>query len=199
MKINIPLAGYILSLATFILGTIVPALYDRVSYDGFSVQQNSNIRSVSVDHKLATFSTLLKVANVKKGAVLIEGLDAPPITVSGFSFRPLRTEFKFFARGEIIALPPSNPIIVVLPGGGSTTDVPKSVGPVFEDLPPIIVKSDEDKLLGITIHFACPEAEEGKETEASNALYSYVAKNGLPIRMRINGKYRGFTLRILPI
>ncbi|MGP0020942.1 MAG: hypothetical protein ACLPHP_20405 [Candidatus Sulfotelmatobacter sp.] len=199
MKIDIPLAGYILSVATFLLGTIVPALYAKFSYDGFSVQQNSNIRSVSADQKRATFSTLLKVANVNQDAVLIEGLDAPAVSVPGFSFTPVRTEFKFFARGETIGLPPSNPIIVVLPDGGSTTDLPKSVVPVFEDLPPLVVKSDEDKLLGITIHFACPEAEKGREGEASSALYSYVVKNGLPIHMRINGKYRGFTLRILPI
>lgn len=199
MKIDIPLAGYILSVATFLLGTIVPALYARLSYDGFSVQQNSNIRSVSVDQKLASFSTLLKVANVKKEAVLIEGLSAPPVNVSGFSFTPVRTEFKFFARGETIALPPSNPIIVVMPDGSSTTDLPKSVVPVFEDLPPLVVKSDEDKLFGITIYFACPQAEKGKEGEASKALYSYVVKNGLPIHMKVNGKYREFTLRILPI
>ena len=201
MKINVPLAGWILSVVAFLLGTIVPAIYKRFSYDGISVQQLSNIRSVSAfpGQKTVYFSTLLKVANVDKQAIVIEGLDAAKIAVPGFSLELLRTEFKFFARGEIIALPASHPIVLLQPDGNTTTDIPESVRPVFEDFPPLIVKSDEDKLLGITMYFDCPEVEKGKEGGVVDALYNYILHNGLPIRLHINGRYRSFTLRILPI
>lgn len=201
MRIDIPLAGWILSVVTFICGTVVIPLYQRLSFDGFSVQQLSNVRSVSGDPRqhVVYFSTLLKVANVKKEAIIIEGLEAPKITVPGFSFEPSHTEFKFFGPGETIALPPSNPAIVVLPDRGATTDIPKSVVPVFDDFPPLIVKSNEDKLLGVTIYFSFQQVETGKENEAGKALYNHVVNEGLPIRLSVNGKYRRFTLRILPL
>ncbi len=91
MKIDIPLAGWLLSLATFICGTFLIPLYQRLSFDGFSVQQLSNVRSVTGDpyRHIDHFSTLLKVANVKSGAIMIEGLRAPVVTLPGFSFEPL--------------------------------------------------------------------------------------------------------------
>jgi len=209
MKIDIPLAGWILSLATFLCGTVVIPLYQRLSFDGFSVQQLSNVRSVSGDpsQHIVHFSTLLKVANVKKEAIIIEGLKAPEITVLGFSFEPSYTEFKFFGPGDTIVLPPSNPVIVVLPDRGAvvlreqgaTTDISKTAAPVFADFPPLIVKSGDDKLLGVTIYFSVKQAAVGKENEAVKALYDHILKEGLPIRLSVNGKYRRFTLQILPI
>lgn len=208
MKIDISLAGWILSLATFLCGTVVIPLYQRFSFDGFSVQQLSTIRSVSGDpsQHIVHFSTLLKVANVRKDATIIEGLKAPEIRVPGFSFEPSYTEFKFFGPGETIALPPSDPVIVVLPNRSvvlrdqsATTGIAQTVAPVFADFPPLIVKSGDDKLLGITIYFSFKEAEAGKENEAGKALYNHIVREGLPIRLSINGKYRRFTLQILPI
>src|ERR1035438_5505203 len=108
MNFNIPLAGWLLSLATFICGTVVIPLYQRLSFDGFSVQQLSSVRSVSGDpsQHIVHFSTLLKVANVSKEAIIIEGLKAPKVAVPGFSFEPSYAEFKFFGPGDTIALPP---------------------------------------------------------------------------------------------
>jgi hypothetical protein len=142
---------------------------------------------------------LLKVANVRKDAIIIEGLEAPKkITVPGFSFEPFYTEFKFFCPGDPIALPPSNPIIVVLPGRGATTGISQTVAPVFEDFPPLIVKSGDDKLLGVTIYFSFKQSEAGKENEAYQALYNHIVREGLPIGLSINGEYRRFKLQILP-
>jgi hypothetical protein len=209
MKLNIPLAAWILSLITFILGTFVIPIYQRLSFDGFSVQQLSNVRSVVEDpaRHVVHFSTLLKVANVKKEAIIIEGLKAPEIKVPGYSFKPSYTEFKFFGPGETIALPPSNPVIVVLPDRGAvllrdqgaSTGIPQSVAPVFEDFPPLIVKSSEDKLLGVTIYFSFQQVKTGEEDEAHNALYNHILKEGLPIKLSVNGKYRSFKLQILPL
>jgi hypothetical protein len=201
MKIDIPLAGWILSVATFLLGTILPVVYGRFAFDGISVQQLSNVRSVSTDLEQGTneFSTLLKVANVNRDAIVVEGLGAPDISVSGFSFKPLRTEFKFFTKGETIALPPSHPIVLLNPDGSTTTNIPESVKPVAADFPPLIIKSNEDKLLGITIYFACRQFEKKNERAIREALYNYIVENGLGIRIRINGKYRPLKLQILPI
>ncbi len=82
---------------------------------------------------------------------------------------------------------------------GATTGISQTVAPVFPDFPPLIVKSGDDKLLGVTIYFSFKQAEAGKENEAGKALYNHVVKEGLPIRLSINGKYRRFTLQILPI
>jgi hypothetical protein len=209
MKMNIPLAGWLLSLATFICGTVVIPLYQRLSFDGFSVQQLSNVRSVSGDpsQHIVHFSTLLKVANVRTEPIIIEGLKAPNITVPKFSFEPSYSEFKFFGPGDTIALPPSNPVIVVLPDRGAvvlrdqgaTTGFSQTVAPVFADFPPLILKSGDDKLLGITIYFSIKQTEAGKENEAGKALYNHIVEEGLPIRLSINGKYRRFKLQILPI
>jgi hypothetical protein len=201
MKIDIPLAGWILSVATFLLGTILPVVYGKFAFDGISVHQVSKVRSVYTDLEQGTnaFSTLLKVANVNKEAIVVEGLDAPELSVSGFSFKPLQTEFKLFTEGDTIALPSSHPIVLLNPDGSTTTNIPESVKPVSEDFPPLIIKSNEGKLLGITIYFGCRQFEKKNERTIREALYNYIIDNGLRIRIRINGKYRPFKLQILPI
>ena len=213
MKFNISLAGWILSLATFISGSVLYPLYLHLSFDGFSVQQTSMVRSVSQDpaQPIVHFSTLLKVANARKYAVLIEELKAPDkIKVPGFCFVPYYTEFKFFTPNETIALPPSGPIIEVLPGRGAvllsdlqresagTTGPTPTAAPVLPDLPPLLVKSGEEKLLGVTIYFSFTSSEPGKVNEAHQALYNHIMSEGLPIRLGINGEYRRFKLQILP-
>jgi hypothetical protein len=88
---------------------------------------------------------------------------------------------------------------VVLGDQGATTGISQTVAPVFADFSPLILKSGDDKLLGVTIYFSFNQVEAGKENEAGKALYNHIVKDGLPIRLSVNGKYRRFKLQILPL
>jgi hypothetical protein len=195
-KFNVSFAGWILSALTFVLGVIVPFVYGKFTYDGISVRPLDNIRSVSGyrDQPVVHFSTLLKVANATKESVMIDGVDSPgTVDIPGFSLTSQRIELKLFAPGEAAVLPPSHPQVILEPDGYAVTC--PSLQPVFRDFLPVIVKSNEDKLLGVTFYF----------TYSGNALEKvvdelgrYLEQKGLPIKVKINGKYRGLKVSIPP-
>ena len=78
-KFNVPFAGWILSVLTFVLGVIAPFVYSKFTYDGISVRPLDNIRSVYgyQGQPLVNFSTLVKVANSNKESVIIDSVDVP--------------------------------------------------------------------------------------------------------------------------
>lgn len=203
-KFNVPLAGWILSALTFLLGTIVPAsfqfVHSKFTYDGISVRPLDNVRSVSSysDQPVVHFSTLLKVANANKDSVMIDGVDSPEkVNIPGFSLRFQRIELKLFAPGEATVLPPSKPLVILRPNGYADTS--PSLQPVFQDFLPLILQSDEGKLLGITFYFTYSDDKDknAKDTVVKE-LYTYLEQEGLPIKVKINGKYRGLKVLIPP-
>ena len=46
MQFDVPVAGWILSVITFIVGTIVPVVWQRISYDGISIKQPYEFRAL---------------------------------------------------------------------------------------------------------------------------------------------------------
>ncbi len=199
-KFNVPLAGWILSALTFLLGTIVPAsfqfVHSKFTYDGISVRPLDNIRSVYgyEDQPLVSFSTLLKVANSSKESVMIDGVDSPKtVEIPGFSLTFQRIELKFFAHDEDTVLPPSNPAVILRPGGYAERR--SDLQPVFQDYLPLILKSDEGKLLGITFYFTYYGNVQDKVVKE---LSRYLEQKGLPIKIGINGKYRNLKVIIPP-
>jgi hypothetical protein len=111
---------------------------------------------------------------------------------------PFRIEVKFFASDESTVLPPSNPVVILRPGG--YMDRINDLQPVFQDYFPLLLKSDEDKLLGITFYFTYSNfRDENVRNRVVPELSTYLERNGLPITIWINGKYRNLNVLIPPI
>jgi hypothetical protein len=197
MKIDIPAAGWILSVVSFLAGTVVPTVYEKISFDGLSVRQlpikSVNTIDIFGKHNFVVFSTVIKIANARKESVIVEGIQAPSISLPTFSFQPVGTEFKIVTRNESFGLPPAEPQAWF--SGDTSPAATSSVMGSFADNPPIIVKGDEEKLLAVGVRFSYSGTGTG---EASSALFDYVDRAGLPVQIEINGKYRSFTLRIPP-
>jgi hypothetical protein len=180
MDFNIPLAGWILSLIAFLVGTILPVLYRKYSYDGISLKQLNILRAVlqtgyQRESGAATVSTLIKLANARKDSLLLENITVPSIKTAGVRFRSLGTCLHFLRADEVPHLPFSD----------SLNWVPNDF--------PLIVESDEEKIIGIDFLFqTLPEDTDN----ITNVLSNHIAANGLPIRFTINGKYRDYVVRI---
>jgi hypothetical protein len=73
-KFDVPLAGWLLSLAAFVLGTVVPPIYNRLTFDGVIVGEIAELNYIegSQDVYLALN---VKVANVTKGVIAIETVE----------------------------------------------------------------------------------------------------------------------------
>ena len=87
-----------------------------------------------------------------KESIIIDRVDAPKdVNVPGCKLTFQRIEAKFFGPGEDTVLPPSNPLVILRPSGYAERR--SDLQPVFQDYLPLILKSDEGKLLGITFYF----------------------------------------------
>lgn len=80
MKMDIPAAGWILSVVSFLAGTVVPTVYNKISFDGLSVQQ-AHVKAFTreKDLNVVVFSTVIKIANAKKESVIVEVIKTSPI------------------------------------------------------------------------------------------------------------------------
>jgi hypothetical protein len=141
-------------------------------------------------HGMVMFSTLLKIANVQKESILINDVKVSPFKMDGITFKQLEgalgSEFQFVGPGETVTLPPSMAEEVE-----NTVEIKSKTG---VDGPPFIIKTDEEKVMGIGIRFTyTPNIG---EDNAARAMTKYISNKGLRISFQINGKYRGFTLRI---
>ena len=109
-----------------------------------------------------------------------------------------RIELKFFAPGEETVLPPSNPVVILVPSGNA--DRRSQLQPIFQDYLPLILKSGEDKLLGITFYFTySDDNDKNLGNRVVPELFNYLEHEGLPIKIGINGKYRHLKVLIPPV
>jgi hypothetical protein len=180
MRLDIPLAGWILSVLTFLVGSIIPILYRRLSYDGISLKQPYCLRAVLQKEQqresgTITFSTLIKIANARRESLLMENIYVPSLSVSGIRFRSLGTSLHFLRADEIPRLPFSD----------SDNWIPNAF--------PLIVRSDEERNIGIDFLFQCSSRDTDHITDT---LSNHISAKGLPIRFTINGKYRDYVVRI---
>jgi hypothetical protein len=182
MTFDISLAGWLLSVTTFLLGTILPFLYSRLSFDGFSIKQIFDLQATVQDEqnrdKLA-FCIILKMANVQKASVLIDAIrvDKQKIDINGVSFDYAGHEIRAHqSLAEMIHLPPSS-----------------SAQPL--DYLPLVLKADDEKILAFAVNYKCSEKE---RHDTSTLFHNYVARNGLRISFRVNGRYRNYQLHLPP-
>jgi hypothetical protein len=200
MNFDVSLAGWVLSIISFILGTITPALYRRLFHEGFAIRQFMQMTVLTPTftsnkkgkqgYGVVVFSTLLKIANVQKESILINDIKVRPFKVDSITFEQfegaLGSEFQFVGPGEAVTLPPSMAEEVE-----STTEEVKSKTGV--DGPPFIIKTDEEKVMAVGIRFTyTPNIS---EDIAIRAMTKHISK-GLRVSFQVNGKYRSFMLRI---
>jgi hypothetical protein len=141
MNIDVSLAGWILSVITFILGTIVPAIFQRFSYQGVGIKQPIDIRAVFQsleDAKKAQirFLAIIKIANAEKDSVLLDEIRIPS---------PQIRDVKFKAEKDVR---------LAALDLGKTIRIPFSDDPEYnQKYFPLIIKADEEEILGLEIIF----------------------------------------------
>jgi len=180
MAIDIPLAGWILSVVTFVLGTIAPFLYRRFIHEGISVQQAYDVRATTQDDNEkekgeVIFSTIVKFANAQKETVLLDGVNASSVTTDGIEFEPIGFELKVYEPKAQIYLPPHTTPDQIL------------------DYLPLLIKSDEERIIAIGFRFRYkPKNDEN----APFVFGNYIERQGLKVAFRINGKYRNYVTKV---
>lgn len=76
MNIDIPLAGWLLSFLTFLVG-LLPTIYERLSHQGYAIKPVWELKTISQDiddKNKVRLGIVLKVANAKDKALLIESV-----------------------------------------------------------------------------------------------------------------------------
>lgn len=180
MNIDIPLAGWLLSVATFVLGTITPFLYHRFFHEGISVQQAYDVRATTQDESEksqseAVFSTIVKLANAQKETVLLDGIKVSSFRTAGMEFESIGTELKVYEPKAPIHLPPHTAPDQIL------------------DYLPLLVKPDEERIIAIGFRFRYNPKD---DTDAVFKLSDYIERQGLQVAFRINGKYRDYVIKV---
>ena len=180
MNFDIPLAGWLLSVITFGMGTILPFLYSRFFHEGISIQQY-DIRATNQDEndkkeKQIIFSTVIKFANAQKESILLEGINTFLVKSEKNNFKPVNFQLSIRDPKEQIYLPPR-----------IEPDV------IFDHLP-ILIKSDEEKIIAIGFKFQYTNLVD--DENIVHEFGQYIEKHGLPVAFRINGKYRKYAMKV---
>jgi len=180
MKFDVSLAGWILAVVSFFIGTIVPVVYGKFTFEGISIKQPYELRVFrqnddQKENNEMIFSTLLKFANATSSSILVDEIKLNPSVIHGIQFYIQNVSFKSFT-----------------PEGQYSFHVPLSdEKDVALNYLPFIVKSNEEK--SMVMEFKIKATTE-KRNIAFNELSKYGEKNGLLVGFRINGKYRSYTL-----
>lgn len=176
MSIDIPLAGWLLSASSFLLGTVTPLIYRLLSHEGMSIKQFQDVKAVTQEAAQKTacvvvFSTLLKIANARKETVLLDEIKVPDLVTSTTRFELMRVTMKLHEQPTNIHLPPKEDL----------------------DVFPTLVRPDQERImaLGLTFRYTPRSIE-----DATSLLYDRISDCGVQVLFRINGKYRSYTLRI---
>lgn len=183
MNFDIPLAGWVLSAITFIVGMIAPKIYSRLYYDGISIRQLDH-RLVSQEKNVSgelfpVFSTICKIANVRKESLLIDNIRIikPSFKLKDIAFKLNRIDLKFYKPEDNKYLPPAND-----PDGK------------LDNLP-FIVKSDEVKFIALGFWFRHTSKDSDYVTKI---MADFIEAKGLHVAIRANGKYRDYLLQSHP-
>jgi hypothetical protein len=179
MSIDIPLAGWVLSASSFVVGTLIPIIYRRLSHEGMSIKQFLDVRAVTQESSQekashVVFSTLLKMANARKETVLLDEIKVATVAVSAARYELSKVTIKLHKEPTNIHLPPET-------------------GDEELDFLPTLVRPDEERIiaLGLTFRYTPRNLE-----NPTALLADWISDHGLEVFFRINGKYRSYTLRI---
>jgi hypothetical protein len=182
VQLDIPLAGWVLSVLTFAAGTIVPVIFRRLSYEGLSVKQPLDVRAVFQDddsqrRSELVFGTLVKIANAGKDALIIDDIQTGSLEGFGGRFTPIGVDVKAYDPHQTIRVPPSP---------ASPEEDP--------DYMPLLIKDETERLLSLGLWFRYSQSM----SEVVDQFGQLAADPGIKVHFRINGKYRPYVLHAKP-
>jgi hypothetical protein len=178
---DIPLAGWLLSVLSFIAGTIVLVVYRRISYEGICFRQPADIRAVTQDteqrkRRVVIFSAVVKVANAMKESAILEDISVDRIGMARLQFEPIGIDVNLLDPGTPIRIPPET----------------EATG---SNQLPALVKADSERMivLGIWFRYTGDDPD-----DAVSVLTETIEKTGVRVLFRINGKDRSYALHAKP-
>lgn len=175
--LDIPLAGWILSAVTFLTGTIVTPLHDRLTHNGIAIGQPYETGGVAVgsnyEMNTTSYVVVLKISNANKTALIIEDVTSPDQRGTNINFQFIGA--KVTALREPMTFPPK----------ASLTDSKSYL--------PILVPSESSELFAVELVFRNHDPQ--KTNLSVREIATIFDKSGIPISMRVNGKLVSYSLR----
>jgi hypothetical protein len=177
LKLDIPLAGWILSAAAFAAGTVAPFIYHRLSNEGFSVRQYQSILVTNQDpnlkpYHLISFDTVIKIANARKDSLILEDLIVPEIDTDSVRFKPVGVDMQMLNDGD-------------------SFHFPLQVRNDSQDQLPFLIHGETERLVQLALWFRY----DGPERDGlTGVLLKKIENDGLEISFRLNSKNVKYTL-----
>lgn len=177
--VNISLATWVVSLATFALGVAVPFVYRRLTFDGIAIRA-LDVRATlpALDTRFTVFGTMLRIANTSGRSVIVDDVRVDDVAIEGRVY-----SMKWCVLADVTDT--------------KTVHIPVWSSDVTH-VPPIIMKNDTVTVFALELHF---QVVSGDPTGASDA-FGKVMENPFTVKIRLNGTYRRYTIdfrRLQPI
>lgn len=146
---DIDLANWLLSLFTFLCGTIVVPALQRLRHEGYSIRQPVDVRFIYQDpqnreQKEIFFCVLIKIANGSAKSLILDDIQATPIVSQNYKFEYLGVNVKKSDDGGIEFPPPDA-------GSGG-------------DMFPFLIGADVERILAVGLVFKYTEIPNGDDS-----------------------------------
>lgn len=184
---NVPLAGWLLSLVTFIFGALIAPIYQRTTFDGIAVQQTEDSALSYGTRGVLEFATVVKIVNGSKSAQILEAVT---------SDLPSRgsANLQFLGSTAFFVAPGAHTLVSQYEKPNSHT--------VDEDLP-LLLPSESVRHLVVRLAYrpaGVSPAASGPKLPAGteNLIDEYAAelsRRGFSLQLTLNGKLRNLDLR----
>ena len=184
MKLDISFAGWLLALVSFLVGTILPVIYRRISFNGFVIKNiTSNRLFIQIDEQIGTgnFYVLLifKYLNSNKESVLVEDIQPVFSQIRGSSLKLINSFHENITDKDSIEILKN---INNESGSKQLTQILSAI--------PMIVKTNDEKSFAHLFEVHSSLKDVGKIFD------DYILKNGLEINAKVNGKLRKYEFHI---
>jgi hypothetical protein len=179
---DISLAGWLLSLISFIVGTIIPSIYYRYSYDEISVKQLSVMTSLAPEKYSKTsefyMTIIFKIVNARNNSIIIDKITAENFIYKGEKIIPLEIDGLYI---HDINKPLRIPIDHDL--------VKKNI----KEILPIIITANTENIYRVDVYYDLKEKYKKIKTYREIASNAFNPKR-INLSMRINGKYKNINI-----
>lgn len=196
MNIDVGLGTLLLAVISFIIGTLVPTIFRRLSYEGLSIRQPFQMDIVtggtSDSSNRTVYVTVVKIANARGESALIDDIQLALPTKDNIDTRLTEIVLRVLSPGDAIYAPLDANVQIIsngaeiirkeyrFPEGSSWVFIDK---PLFSYLP-FIVKANEELL--VAIQFPLSMAVKKVLMGSINTPRKLV--------FRVNGKYRTYAV-----
>jgi len=170
------LRAILAALGSFVLGAVVVPLYDRLTYDGFSISQPHDVVTTNSQGELqiASYGTVLKIANATKSSLIIDSIISEDAHFHEMKLAFVGTRVRVADKGIQIPIP-------IALGNAEAADSGF----------PLLVKPDSIALVQIELIYRPVNGPLKNVTDQFTERYKAV---GIPVNVKINGKFRSYTL-----